>query len=175
MKEYTIFVSNLHKSTTRQSIYNYFQECGAIESINLPLDATNTHKGFDSFFLIKKKLIPNFYFQRFALVEFETEESIEIAFNLSKNEVPLDGIIPFVRLSHIAKEEKTGFHGKVHFSCNWELILNWEELDLDAVVRSQKLEEAIFVNHNAQLEDEPQAPLSIECQGNDIPQPILRV
>ena len=90
----------------------------------------------------------------------------------------LDGFLPFIRAS---AEERDGAkqnretRSTVHFGCRWDVVMMWEEPDLEVVSRRPKVERELFVNFATGINFDKYDSVVVNIEGDNIPPPLASV
>lgn len=116
-------------------------------------------------------------FVRYAFVDFSEKESVAKACALMAAGKYLDGFQPYIRASADerdgGKQKREGGH--VHFGCKWDVVLMWEELDMDVVVRKPRVEKELFVNYATGINFDKYDTVAVNVEGDNIPPPLASV
>jgi len=84
----------------------------------------------------------------------------------------LDGLIPYIRPLDEDKPPRGSHNSKQRFACHWNLVLHWEEIDLEAVSRNYEAEKKLFLNYVPGTDMDRYHDLKVDIQGAEIDHPL---
>ena len=116
-------------------------------------------------------------------MDFLEPEAVQKAYALMAQDHFLDGFVPFIRAAAEEHESSKGRHEgsggatrqHVRFGCMWDLVMLWDEVDMETVRPNKKLEKELFANAAAGINFDKYDEVEVKVDGDNAPPPLTSV